>query len=64
VYGEKARVFLYPLSVHEEMGYDPGTLSQSSETESLQPRSSVVKTSFGYIPSIEQNKRDLFITVI
>ncbi len=37
---------------------------QSPETGFLHSRSCIVKTSFDYIPSIEQSKRDFFITVI
>ncbi len=39
-------------------------LSLSPETGSLHSRSFVVKTSFGHIPSNEQSKRDVFVTVI
>ena len=35
----------------------------SPETGSLHSRSGVVKTSFGHIPSIEQSKREVFITL-
>jgi hypothetical protein len=37
---------------------------QSPETASLHSLSCIVKTSFDHIPSIEQSKRDVFITVI
>jgi hypothetical protein len=38
--------------------------NSSTETGSLHSGSCVVKTSFGHIPSIEQSKTDVFMTVI
>ena len=62
---------LLPIGVGEKgtkmankIGIELAQTCLSPETGFLHSQSCMVKTSFGHIPSIEQSKRDLFITAI